>query len=189
MKILWQYFVLGVVLTFVPVTIYAASGSQASDSEVLSITIETKEAEITPSPTPVVTNTPTPVPIKTNIPTLLPSATPIPTPTPTIQPTPIAQAPSPADLENFFARYANEYGVDINMLKRIADCESHFNPAAINGPYGGMYQYTVTSWASKRIEMGLDVNPELRFNAEESIRTAAYTILHYGVGIWPSCSN
>jgi hypothetical protein len=35
--------------------------------------------------------------------------------------------------------------------------------------------------------MGLDTNPDLRKNAEEAIRTAAYKILNGGRGAWPNC--
>jgi hypothetical protein len=35
--------------------------------------------------------------------------------------------------------------------------------------------------------MGLDSNPDLRFNADESIKTAAFKIAHGGIGAWPNC--
>jgi len=86
-----------------------------------------------------------------------------------------------------FEKYGGEYGVEPNLLKKICQCESHCNPNAVNGYYGGMYQYTPGSWKSTRRAMGLDPNPDLRFNAEESIRTTAFKIANGGIGAWPNC--
>jgi soluble lytic murein transglycosylase-like protein len=144
-------------------------------------------------PTPTVIPTATPTTTPTITPTITPTATPIPTTTATTVPDPtsIPDRVAPADIDALIVKYAGEYGVDANILRKIADCESHFNPGAQsnNGLYGGMFQYTVGSWASKRNEMGLDPNPDLRFSAEESIRTTAYAIANYGTGMWPSCSG
>jgi hypothetical protein len=35
--------------------------------------------------------------------------------------------------------------------------------------------------------MGLDANSDLRFNAEEAIKTAAFHISQGGQGAWPNC--
>jgi len=129
----------------------------------------------TPSPTP--TNTPTPTP------TVTPSLTPTPTETPT--PTPI---PAPIDLEILFEKYSKEFSIDKEKLKRIADCESHFNPNANwRDIYIGMYQFSESSWISVRTQMNHDPNPALRTNAEESIKTAAFKISVNGEKAWPNC--
>lgn len=101
--------------------------------------------------------------------------------------TPVA----PEQLESLFEQYATEYGISSSTLKIIAKCESGFNPAAQskNGLYGGMFQFSATTWASTRRAMGLDENPELRFNAEEAIRTTAFKIAHGGIGAWPHCGK
>ena len=139
------------------------------------LTPPTPTPTITPSPTP--TNTPTPTP--TNTPT--PTSTPTPTPTP--QP-----VSAPTDLESLFAKFSSEYSVDKEKLKRIADCESHFNANAnYNDMYIGMFQFSEGSWVSTRTHMNLDSNPALRTNAEESIRTAAYLVSVRGTSPWPLC--
>jgi len=151
--------------------------------------VSVQDEEVVPDPT----ETPTPTPTVT--PTTTPTSTPIPTPTITATPVPLpTETPlriAPADMEVLITRYANEYGADANLIRIIADCESHFNPGAqsVNGLYGGMFQYTAGSWASKRNEMGLDPNPDLRFSAEESIRTTAYAISRYGASMWPACTR
>ena len=93
------------------------------------------------------------------------------------------------DLEELFKRYSGEYGVDEKVLKRIAYCESHYNSGAVNGPYGGMFQFTVSSWLSARNRMGLDSNSDLRFDSEEAIKTAAFKISQDGTAAWPACSK
>jgi soluble lytic murein transglycosylase-like protein len=84
--------------------------------------------------------------------------------------------------------YSDQYHVDENELKKIAQCESGFNPNSNNsGLYLGMFQFAASSWSSARSRMGLDPNPDLRTNAEESIKTAAYMIANGGINAWPNC--
>ena len=134
------------------------------------------------------TPTPTAPPLPTATPTPLPTATPTPidTPTPTPQPTAV---PAPVDLESLFSRFSDEFKVDRELLKRIAACESGFNASSHNVAYGyaGMFQFAHSSWTTVRARMGADPNPDLRFSAEESIRTAAYHIANGGQGAWPNC--
>lgn len=131
-----------------------------------------------PTPTPVPTFTPTPSPT--------PSPTPIP-PTSTPVPTPIRASQS--DLDRWFEQYSREYHIDRMQLFSLAACESMLRTNAVNGPYAGLYQFASSSWSSTRITMGRDPDPSLRFNPEESIRTAAYKISVSGYGSWPACSK
>jgi hypothetical protein len=128
---------------------------------------------IVPTATPTPTNTPTPTP------TQIPS----PTPTPTTPP-PVA---APVDLEGLFTRFAGEYSVDRELLKRIAKCESSFNNEASNGDYLGMFQFASSSWTTVRSRMNADTNPDLRKNPEEAIKTAAFHVSTGGQNAWPSC--
>jgi soluble lytic murein transglycosylase-like protein len=121
-----------------------------------------------------------------------PTATPTPTNTPTPKPRPTAKpvvALPPSEYEAYFDQYSAQYGVSKDLLKHIAKCESGINPGSrsANGLYGGMFQFLASTWSSTRTEMGLDPNPELRFNAEEAIRTAAYKISKNGAGAWAGC--
>lgn len=119
----------------------------------------------------------------------------IPTPTFTIAPT---STPSPAphipriitsaELETLFTKYGSEFNVEPNWLKKIARCESNFNPNANNsGLYLGMFQFSAQTWSSTRTSMGLDPNPDLRSNAEESIKTAAFMLARGRQNAWPNC--
>jgi hypothetical protein len=115
----------------------------------------------------------------------------VPTATPTIavQPT-VSVVNAPSDLEPLFSQFANQYGVDINLLKRIADCESHFNPGVVAGPYAGMFQFTQGTWTSYRNWMGEDPNSNLRYGAREAIQTAAFAMSQgKASSLWPACSK
>ncbi len=122
----------------------------------------------------------TPSPKPTFTPTPKPNAQPTPSP----QPTPL---PTTADLNTWFKKYSNEYSVDEQTLKKIAVCESKLNSQAQNGPYAGLYQFTISAWKTARNLMNLDPNPDLRFNPEEAIKTAAFKISRHGTIAWPNC--
>lgn len=161
-------------------------------------------AESTEAPAPSITSTPSPEPTKTSTPTPSPTAIPtatstataapteLPSPTPSATPSGPTTTPdvwSPGNLEPWFSQYAGQYGVDKNALERIANCESHFNPNATspNGAYVGLFQFSAATWSNYRSQMGLDPNPDLRTNAEESIRTGAFMVSKRGTAPWPSC--
>jgi len=130
-------------------------------------------------------NTPTPTPSPTPTPT--PTNTPTPTPKPSPTPTPIPVTSQ--QLDEWFTNSANHYSVDRSLLWRIAVCESNLRPDAVNWIYAGLFQFSPNTWKANRAVMGLDSNPYLRFNAEESIRTAAFVLSTRGAGAWPNCSK
>lgn len=101
----------------------------------------------------------------------------------------IIEVRAPEYLDNWFSKYSQEFTVDVNLLKKIAQCESHFGTGANSGPYGGMFQFSSDTWIATRQAMGLDTNPDLRFNGEESIKTAAFKIARGGISAWPVCSK
>lgn len=174
MRISWKYFLLGMLITAVPLSILIKINTKAK-TEILS-----QAVEITPIPT--LTPTPTPTP----------SPTPRPTPTPTLIPTPTpTSAPvvtfTSEQIHGFIERFAVQYGVDPNVLRYIAVCESGFNPLAYNVGYAGLYQFGPTTWAKFRQQIGENTNPDLRFNAEEAVQTAAYVLSVERGGIWPNC--
>jgi Transglycosylase-like domain len=114
-------------------------------------------------------------------PTPLPTETPTPTVVPTTQPT------TATDLDTLFARYSSQYNVSADELKKIAQCESGFNTNSDTGLYAGMFQFSASTWASTRNAMGLDPNPELRKDAEESIKTTAFMLARGQENAWPNC--
>lgn len=117
------------------------------------------------------------------------SETPIPTPTrkPTLSPTPTRVVYKSSDFDEWFTKYSQKESIDRNLLRRIAVCESGLNPRAVNGIYGGLFQFSTGTWISNRRAMNMDTNPELRFHPEEAIRTAAFRIATVGIHAWPNC--
>jgi len=117
----------------------------------------------------------------------MPTPTSVPSPTPT--PTPTAAPISQTDFDRWFEQYAKEYSVDRMKLFALAACESMLKTNAVNGPYGGLYQFSTSTWISTRQTMNRDTNPDLRFHPEEAIRTAAYKISVNGFSPWPGCAK
>lgn len=132
-----------------------------------------------PSPTPVPTVTPSPTTTPTRIPTSAPSPTPSPTP----------YVVTSEQLDQWFSRYSTHYSIDRQRLWNIAACESELRPHAKNGDFGGLYQFSSTTWISTRKRMNLDTDTSLRFHPEEAIKTAAFLLSTRGHSPWPNCSK
>ncbi len=167
----------GVVLLFQVEKKFVSSNNVLGDATIL-VQPQYEIVTPTPSPSPTPTATPTPLPTATSTPTKVPTPTPIPTP-----------IVAPGNLENLFSQYSAQFGVDGQLLRRIAYCESKFNQAAVNGNYGGLYQFLPSIWQTYREQLGYDINPDLRFDANEAIKTAAYAISKGKLFLWPNCSK
>ncbi len=152
--------------------------------EVLSqeyVVVEDGSLTLESSTDPTVSPTPTPTPEQTKI------SSPIPSPSPS--PTPIPQPIfSPEEIHDFIERFAAQYGVDPNVLRHIAVCESGFNPSVTKLNYVGLYQFSSNTWIKYRQLLGEDTNQDLRLNAEEAVQTAAYALFLNNDSIWPNCA-
>jgi soluble lytic murein transglycosylase-like protein len=116
--------------------------------------------------------------------TIKPVSKKAPTPTPTTQ---IPKRASSQEINELIGRYSSQYGLDPNVIRHIAICESGFNSSAVNKQYVGLFQFDETTWKNIRNETGDDNNPDLRFSALESIRTVTYEISKGKSGLWPNC--
>ncbi len=134
------------------------------------------EADQPLADTPTPTKKPTPTPRPEADQPLADTATPVPVPTATSQ-----------EINGFIDRFSAQYGVDPNVLRHTAICESGFNPGATNGSYVGLFQFGPITWQKYRNLMGEDGNITLRANAEEAVQTAAYVYSIGATGIWPNC--
>lgn len=132
---------------------------------------------LSPTPFP----TPSPEPTSSPKPTIKPTIKPTPTPIPQPQFT-------QSQIYEFTNRFAGQYGVDPNVIRHIAQCESGFNPNAKYLNYVGLFQFDAATWKNLRAKMGEDENADLRANAEEAVQTAAYAISKGSRGIWPNCN-
>jgi hypothetical protein len=172
-----KYIVWGAIFILVPIILYALSPKP--ETKVLSETIS-----VTPTPTPLDSGqAETPTIVETPVPTATPSATLTPTPTKVPRPSP---APS-QEVNGTIDRFSAQYGVDPNVMRHLAICESGFNSSAVQGAYVGLYQFGAITWKNLRTEIGEDADPALRFSAEESVQTAAYALSVGKQGIWPNC--
>lgn len=181
----YKYF-LAIVLFFLIVGIIHFSTVKPKD-EVLGLSqtpsvVPEASFSILPSPTISPSFSPTP--------TASSSATPmakklIPTPSP--KPTPHYVQATSMEVNSFIDRFASQYGIDPNVLRHIAVCESGFNSNAISGNYVGLYQFGPITWSNIRKEFGEDSDFDLRFSAEESVQTAAYALSRGKEKIWPNC--
>jgi hypothetical protein len=147
--------------------------------------ISTPTPTITPSPYP----TSTPIPTLTPTPTLISTPKPTRIPTPSLTPTPTLTPVTSQQLDTWFTEYSNHYSIDRQKLWNIAACESGLRANAVNGIYGGMYQFSASAWQSARTSMNENPDPQLRFNPEEAIKTAAFKISVTGYGAWPNCGK
>lgn len=162
--------------------------SLSSENRHVAILAAQTESSVTAFPSSEPTLRPTAAPTPRPSLESTPAVTATPKPTPTETPTPIPPVDG-AQLDQWFTQYAGHYSVDRELLRRIAVCESKLNQMAVNGPYGGLYQFTESSWRSTRIAMSENSESSLRFNAEEAIKTAAFKISVSGTGAWPTCSR
>jgi len=164
-------------------------------SRVLSAKSEKQEVPVKGTTTPVPTPTPEPV-VAYEVESItatkpLPTATSTPTPVALIVPSEptVAVVNESVNVEMVVRQFASEYGVDGEIMVAIARCESGLRARAVNGPYGGIFQFLASTWSSNRNAMGMDPDPGLRFNPTEAARTAAFKMARDGFGAWPSCSK
>lgn len=162
----------GLILTL---TVYSINSGQTTKTLPLSL-------KITPADGPAIFPTLEYIVISE---TPVPTATPKPTLTPTVTPKPLIFS----DLDQLMERHARNNSISFELLKKIARCESGFNSNARNGDYAGLYQFSTGSWQTARKLMNENPDPNLRFNAEEAVKTAAFKIASGGIGIWPNCGK
>jgi len=77
--------------------------------------------------------------------------------------------------------------VDPNVIRHVALCESGFKPGARNYIYAGLFQYDVATWKTFRKKMGENSDTDLRYNAKEAVKTAAFTLSLGYSRLWPNC--
>lgn len=78
--------------------------------------------------------------------------------------------------------------MDPNVLRHVALCESTFKPEARHYIYAGLYQFDTRTWKVYRQKMGEDTDPDLRYNAEEAVQTAAFALSLGQLRLWPNCT-
>jgi LysM repeat protein len=141
------------------------------------------EPEPTPEPAPPQPEpTATPQPAPTATPAPAPTATPEPEPTPAPEP-PQSSGP-PSGIEAQLEYYANQYGVDPNLIKAVAWRESGWNQSAISsaGAIGVMQVMPGTAtWINNNlVSRNLDVRGSTADNIEAGTAYLAHRIDQFG---------
>jgi len=85
-------------------------------------------------------------------------------------------AEGPAELNAMIARYAGQYDVPVDLVHRVVQRESSYNPGARNGPYFGLMQILPQTART----MGHRGAPETLLNADTNLRYA----VKYLRGAW-----
>jgi len=107
-----------------------------------------------------------------------------------LSPTKVIPTPSPAaskEINEYIDRFSSQFGIDPNVLRYVAICESGFRSNATNGKYAGLFQFDTTTWSNIRKEIGENPDERLRLSAEEAVQTAAYAISKGKERLWPNC--
>lgn len=107
--------------------------------------------------------------------------------TPTAKSTPTPTMATSEEVYKLIEKYAPMKGIDPNVIRHMALCESGFRSNATNGIYAGLFQFAPASWRSIRAEMSKDTNIDLRYSPEEAIQTAIYALSMGRGGMWPNC--
>jgi hypothetical protein len=139
------------------------------------------------SPTPDPSSSPSPTATPDTKPTPAPIATPSPIPKLAVTPAPSPLRAAAGEMDTWFNEFAASESVSVELLRKIAVCESGYNQFSRNGIYGGMFQFSSSTWQSTRRAMNVDPNPDLRFDAREAIRSAAFRLATLGSAAWPNC--
>lgn len=77
-------------------------------------------------------------------------------------------APHRPELDALIARYADEHDIPVELLRRVVDRESTFDPGARNGPYWGLMQILPQTART----MGYEGRPEGLLDAETNLKYA-----------------
>ena len=91
-------------------------------------------------------------------------------------PEPASRAPGPDDLHGLIDHYAARYDVPADLVHRVVQRESGYNPAARNGPYMGLMQIHPQTARG----MGFTGQPEDLLDAETNLTYA----VRYLRGAW-----
>lgn len=90
-------------------------------------------------------------------------------------------------------KYTQKYGVNKAFALCVLEDESqfHINPCGVighcdHGKAMGAWQFHSPTWQSFRAKMGLDTNPDLRADPEESTRTAMWAFSTGRASHWSS---
>lgn len=90
------------------------------------------------------------------------------------------------DLVEYIGQRAVSYGLDPEMAKAVAYCESNYIPTAQNptSSAGGIYQFLNGTWEYVNVKRGVDYSLEDKYDPIKSIENAMWLAKHEGWTHW-----
>jgi hypothetical protein len=94
-----------------------------------------------------------------------------------------------SEVDRAITEAAAEFGVDEGVMRRIARCESRFDPFASNGPYQGLYQQSTQYWDGRVADFNAHVRPGVSGNIHHPFDNARVSarMMTQGGNHWPNC--
>lgn len=103
----------------------------------------------------------------------------------TLKPAPVVvAAPSGGSIEAIIRNAAAAWGADADQMLRVAYCESHYNPNAVNASSGasGLFQFLASTWAYQSPKAGY--GGASVFDPVANANVAAYMFAHSMANQW-----
>lgn len=94
-----------------------------------------------------------------------------------------------SEVDRAIRESAKEFSIDEGRFRRVALCESGFNPFNSRS-YWGLFQHSKTYWPGRVRNFNTNNNPDVLGNPEspfDNARIAAWMIRNGGWSPWPNC--
>lgn len=95
-----------------------------------------------------------------------------------------------SEVDRALTEAAREFRLDEAKFRRVARCESGFNPFNSTRSYYGVFQHLKSEWAGRVRAFNQGYNPDVLGNPHspfDNARIAAWMINNTGWGAWPVC--
>lgn len=96
------------------------------------------------------------------------------------------------EVDRAITEAAKEFNLDGDKFRRVARCESGFNPFNSSRSYYGLFQHLKTEWTGRAEAFNRGYNPNVLSNPHspfDNARVAAWMIHNGGWGPWPECGR
>ena len=95
------------------------------------------------------------------------------------------------EVDRAISESAVEFGTDEVGLRKIARCESRFDPGADGGEYKGLFQQVAKDWQKRVAEFNETHNPDVGGNIYSPFDNARVSSRMLAAGMrddWPNCA-
>ncbi len=95
-----------------------------------------------------------------------------------------------SEVDRAITEAAREFRLNEGKFRRVARCESGFNPFNSPGSYFGLMQHSKSEWSGRVRAFNQGYDPDVLGNPHapfDNARVAAWMIHNDGWGPWPEC--